>query len=676
MAHYNFTPGSPTNPHFFLAEDILVPRANCSDTQRLNMWSSHFPQIVHLVKPERPKVFTNFENQVGKYSIAYKKAEKKFKIIDKIVKNAYNYILVVQYEETGVYDIIKYDGAVNITEDYGYQVHDRISDAEPGDIIDKDTTVYSSSNYDEEMNFMYGTNLKTAFIPWKNFTYEDGIVISESAAKKLASHKVEKVFVSINTNDVLLNIYGDNTSYKSFPKIGDVLNNRTLVASRRVDHRTSMYSFQNGRIDRINPLTDEIMYSNGGTCVDIDIFSNVTPEAIRNRRNEFAYELADALEEQNNFWTKVKESLEKIIPLKVLTDAEMDKDIRDGGHVIDHPIARKDNPNKYTDEVGYYWKLSHEKIDNNIKYRSDGKKFENVKIEFTLLKHSTVTKGVKLTGRYGNKGVVSYIEADENMPIGENGERVEACCNGLGVINRGNFSQWHEVHINFMINNMIGIMKSRNDRVKNEALMFGVLGILNPTYSNFIASSYYTMSDEEKKDFMNNIYEEGLPIHQQPFFGNTTFEDFKRLLVEYPEIHREHVCAGISRPQVIGEMYFVRLKHESANKFSARSTGKTNIKNLPSKSMLRKEKKIPHSQTPIRLGEMEVVSLLLGRSDETVVKLLRSYATTDSDRNGLISDLLNAKNPFDIDIHISDEPSNNRKILDKYLSVLDLEIED
>ena len=160
------------NKHYFLSEELLIPHANNTDTQRANMFSNHIAQFVHLKEPEFPKVFTNFEDQVGEYSVAYKKAEKDFKIIAKIVKNEYNYDLVVQYSD-GVYDIIHYNHARNITEDYGYAVNDCIAEKEVGDSVYKDEFIYKSDNYDDEGNFMYGKNLKAVYLAYKNLTYED-----------------------------------------------------------------------------------------------------------------------------------------------------------------------------------------------------------------------------------------------------------------------------------------------------------------------------------------------------------------------------------------------------------------------------------------------------------------------------------------------------------------------
>lgn len=389
--------------------------------------------MVHLVKPEFPKVFTNFEDQVGEYSVAYKKAKENFIIVDKIVKNDYNYDLIVKYS-TGEYDIIHERTAVNITEDYGYKLNDCMGDLEPGDTVSKDTFLYKSDNYDDDGNFSYGVNLKAVYFPYMTSTYEDGIVISKSAAEKMTSYKVEKTMVSVNTNDILLNLYGDDYTYGSFPKVGQHIDSKILVASRRKDKKTALYDLQAKRIKDPDPETDDIIYTGGGTVVDIDLFCNTPINDLRKRQDIFNKEIIELAEQNMEYWTKMAEALEKIIPCKELTDAEIRTEKSEFGHSCKHPIDPKDNPNKYTEELAYYWKLAHEYIDEKILWRSDGKSFDNFKIQFTILKENPVVSGCKLTGRFGNKGVVSVILDDEKMPTTVDGERAEVCLNPLGKI--------------------------------------------------------------------------------------------------------------------------------------------------------------------------------------------------------------------------------------------------
>lgn len=399
------------------------------------MWANHINQFVHLKEPEYPRVFTNFENQVGEYSVAYKRAKETFEVIAKVVKNEYNYDLIVKYK-SGLYDIIHFNHAKNITEDYGYRVNDCIPDIEPGQFVQKGDFIYKSDNYDEDGNFAIGTNLKAVYLPYKNLTYEDGVVISESAARKLTSFKVEQTTFSVNGNDILLNLYGDDKSYKSFPKVGDYVDSKILVASRRRDKRTALYELQSSRMKDIDAVNDEIIYTGGGTIVDIDIYSNKSLKDLREKEDVFTQEVLMVAENNMRYWKEIAEELEKIVPCKVLTEKEFKEERSEFGHVAKHPIDRDKNPNKVTDELLYYWKLSHEYIDDRIQWRSDGKSFDNFKMKFTILKENPVTPGVKLTGRYGNKGIVASILPDDEMPRTLDGKCAEIILNPLGVINR------------------------------------------------------------------------------------------------------------------------------------------------------------------------------------------------------------------------------------------------
>lgn len=136
------------------------------------MFASHIVQTVHLKYAEPPKVFTGFENQIGKYSVAYKKAEKDFIIVGKIWKNPLNYTLVVKYSD-GIYDVIDVNTARHITEEYGYKINDCLENKNVGDRVNAGDFIYKSDNYDDDGNFGYGVNLKAVYTPWNGMTYED-----------------------------------------------------------------------------------------------------------------------------------------------------------------------------------------------------------------------------------------------------------------------------------------------------------------------------------------------------------------------------------------------------------------------------------------------------------------------------------------------------------------------
>jgi DNA-directed RNA polymerase beta subunit len=676
--HYKFNKPKDIkkNPHYFMSEELLIPRANNSDTQRINMFANHINQFVHLVKPEFPKVFTNFENQVGEYSVAYKQAKEDFTIISKIQKNEFNYDLIIQYKRSKVFDILHYRNAVNITEDYGYALEDCIADKEVGDTVHEEDFIYKSSNYDQDKNFSYGVNLKAVFLPYKNLTYEDGIVISESAAEKLKAYKVEQTMFSVNSNDILLNIYGNSDYYKSFPKVGDVITDKILTAIRRRDHGKVLFDFQIDKLMNPDNKDDTIIYTNGGKVVDIEIFSNRTIEDMEKNPNEFTQEVLYVYKEQYNYFKALATELEKIIPLKVLTQAEIDKERKEMGHVVSHPISKEDNQNKYTDELAYYWKLSHETIDPKVQWRHEGKSFDNFKIRFTILKEAPLTIGAKLTGRYGNKGTISLIIPDEEMPTTEDGKRAEIVLNPLGILNRLNLAQIQEQYLNFMADRLIDHLKTMRDPLEQADEFLSFMKLINKEQYDFLDMEYIILNRSKKEDFVNDIIENGIYIHQSPFFNNTSMDQFEKIFKQKPYLVEKYKFVNIEKPMVMADLYFIRLKHESSNKASARSTALNNIKYLPSKSTLKKEKKVILSQTPIRLGEMEVTNLMIPKRGDLVEKLLKTYSTSEEDRDNLIKDLLVDSNPLQMKTEIGKAYSTNRQILQKYLNILELELED
>lgn len=409
--NFNIPNDIKENPHFFCGEELLTPFVPSCDSQRLNLFSNHVAQTVHLVNPEFPRVFTGFENQIGEYSVAYKKAEKDFTIIAKIPKNALTYTLVVKYRN-GKYDCIDVNRAFNISEDYGYGLNDCLANKEVGDTVKEGEFIYKSDNYDEDGNFSYGVNLKSVYLPWYGKTYEDGFVITESGAKKLASYKVEKTTVSINTNDILLNLYAKDGEYMyhSIPKVGESTHGGVLVVSRREESQNILYNFQLNRMKEIDWSNDQIYYTCGGIVTDINIYSNASLEKLKNRNNEFAREVANLYEEQLNYYKELADTLDKIIP--PLTEEEYisrldasekklyDAEKKEYGHYYVRPLPKEENPNDYTDELGYKWKYAHEYIDGRISWRSDGKRFDNFKIEFTIMKENPLTVGSKCTGRW------------------------------------------------------------------------------------------------------------------------------------------------------------------------------------------------------------------------------------------------------------------------------------
>ena len=62
----------------------------------------------------------------------------------------------------------------------------------------------ADSNFSRNGILSLGTNLRTAYMPWKGLNFEDGIVISENAAKKLTSNHLFQDHIEKDNDSVLV----------------------------------------------------------------------------------------------------------------------------------------------------------------------------------------------------------------------------------------------------------------------------------------------------------------------------------------------------------------------------------------------------------------------------------------------------------------------------------------
>ena len=353
--------------HKFLVEELMVPNCKRSDTQRINMFSLHLNQILIPDNPDIPRVFTNFENQIGRYSSGYKVLEKDIQIIDKVKKNKYNSIFIHK-DKDNYYDIFERKEAVNITEHYGFRCVNHVDDLEQGDEVVENSLLMRNTSYDDELNLMYGKNLKALYTSFKDLTFEDAICICESKAKEFTTNYVNIIYVSINTNDILINLYGNETEYKTFPDIGDKIENGILCARRRTDHDMALYTLSNEKLMKVDPNIDTCFYSHG-KVVDIEVFSNTDLESIE--KYSYSKQIGRYLKSDLAAYRQLKLTLDPII----------------------------EGEEKYSDDIAFLYNRITNTLDPEVKYTHDGRQFSHLLLKFTILESRELRIGDKLSNR-------------------------------------------------------------------------------------------------------------------------------------------------------------------------------------------------------------------------------------------------------------------------------------
>lgn len=393
----------------FLGKDLLTFPNKMSSSRNM-MFNSHLDQFVVLAEPEFPRVFTNYENQIGSYSSSYKKVEKELEVVKKVSKYKfapdYNYVLVVKDADNN-YDVIQRKPGERLTEHYCYVNDNKVIDSKKdGDKLAEGEVLYHSTSFDDDMNYQYGVNANAVYLI-ENNTIEDAIVVSESLAKRLDSFYIEEIDININTNDILCNLYGDGETYKSFPDIGEHTNGEILTTRRRINYDTALFDLKSEHLRRVISNLDSIFYADG-EVVDVEIFNNQNVEDLK--INAFNTQLVKYIESQDLYHMQLVNVLKPIV----------------------------ENPdNNCSTNLTYLYRRAKDSLNPEIRW-IDKTDFDGMIVRFTVLKRNHLHVGSKISGRYGNKGVVSQIRPDSEMPVNEFGEHAEIIFNALGVCNRLN----------------------------------------------------------------------------------------------------------------------------------------------------------------------------------------------------------------------------------------------
>ncbi len=183
--------------------------------------------------------------------------------------------------------------------------------------------------------------------------------------------------------------------------------------------------------------------------------------------------------------------------------------------------------------------------------------------------------GDKMAGRHGNKGVVSRVLPEEDMPYFADGTPVDIVLNPLGVPSRMNVGQVLETHLGWA-GKKLGEQLAEFARKRDIAAVKAKLAKIysEQEYAGIIDS----LTEEELLDFAE-IMAEGVPM-ATPVFDGAKEEEIRALLVEagLNEMGKTVLYDGLTgepfaNPVTVGTMYMLKLHHLVDDKIHARSTG-------------------------------------------------------------------------------------------------------
>lgn len=199
----------PEGTNLYTITTNLVPFLNSDHPQRLTMAGKVIPQALSLVHREKPLVQTTTggEGVIGRESSG--KNESFVKALGRIIGTTAEHDgTVTEASKAGV--TIKGDDGVKrkiqFVKNLPFNMKGFLDDEKPlvavGDKV-KRGDVLAENNYTDDGQLALGRNMQVAYIPYKGYNHEDGLVISQTAADSLKSHHAYKVDYDVNESSVL-----------------------------------------------------------------------------------------------------------------------------------------------------------------------------------------------------------------------------------------------------------------------------------------------------------------------------------------------------------------------------------------------------------------------------------------------------------------------------------------
>ncbi|MBR5695795.1 MAG: DNA-directed RNA polymerase subunit beta [Paludibacteraceae bacterium] len=468
----------------------LIPFLEHDDANRALMGSNMMRQAVPLLRTESPIVGTGIEAQLVRDSRTQIAAEG-----DGVVEFVDASVIKVRYDRTEDEEFVNFDSSLKEYVIPKFRKTNQSTTIDLRPVVTRGQRVTKGQIMTEGYStqggeLAIGKNLLVAFMPWKGYNYEDAIVINEKVCKY-------DIFTSVHVDEYQLevretkrgleeltadipNVSEDATRnldengiirVGAFVEPGDILIGKITPKgeSDPSPEEKLLRAIFGDKAGDVKDASLKATPSLRGVVVDKRLFSKAM-KTRKSRMNDKA--ILPKIEEE--FQEKAAELKGILVDkLQVLTSGKTSQGVKDfmGADVIAKGAKFS---KKALEEIDYTtvqlskWTsdahkndMIHDLIMNYIrKYKeldavNKRKKF-NVMIgdelpagivqlvKVYIAKKRKIRVGDKMAGRHGNKGIVSRIVRQEDMPFLPDGTPVDIVLNPLGVPSRMNLGQIFE----------------------------------------------------------------------------------------------------------------------------------------------------------------------------------------------------------------------------------------
>ncbi len=638
----------------------LIPFLENDDANRALMGSNMMRQAVPLLKPEAPLVGTGIESDVALDS-GVTIVAKRDGIVDKIDGKR---IVIKVTEETDftksgvdIYNLQKFKRSNQntcINQRPLVRVGDKVK---TGDIIaDGPSTKLGE--------LALGKNVTVAFMPWQGYNFEDSILISERCVTDDVFTSVHIVEYEIMSRDTKL---GEEEITRDIPNVneealknldesgivyigaevnaGDILVGKVTPkgdSASGPEEKLLRSIFGEKAID-VTDTSLRMSRGSSGTVVDVRVFNR---HGIEKDERSITIERAEIEQVQQDKIVE-EEILERSIKQRaaqILSDSSLSKKIKDFevGTKLDFETIDKftitdvfkitvnnaKNETALEQLKDQYNKAKQDIVerfeDKVLKIRSGDDLLPSVMkmVKVFVAIKRRLRPGDKMSGRHGNKGVVSKIVPVEDMPYREDGKPVDIVLNPLGVPSRMNVGQILETHLGWACKEFGEEVKRLvNENNKKIEKTVKISNFLKSVYGEEIFQEKVDkLSKTEFKDLCENL-QDGIAI-STPVFDGAKEQNVTEMLqlAKLPGSGQTYLWDGrtgekFDRPVTVGIIYMLKLHHLVEDKIHARSTGPYSLvtqQPLGGKAQLGGQ----------RFGEMEVWALEAYGASYTLQEIL------------------------------------------------------
>ena len=599
----------------------LIPFLEHDDANRALMGSNMQRQGVPLVSPQAPMVGTGVEKLVARDSWECVKAKR----AGKIEKVDAKHIYVMGQDDNGTF-IDYYPLQKNLRTNQNTTFGQRPT-VKVGQMVEAGQIIADGPNMDRG-ELALGINAKVAFMPWNGYNFEDAIVISEKLIREDAytsvhiyekeaearelKHGVEEITRDIPNvrDDELLHL-----DESGIVKIGTYVKGGMILVGK-VSPKGEVKPTPEERLlraifgEKAGHVVNKSLYcppSMEGVVVDIKVFTKKGYE-----KDPCALELEkeerDELEREHYDRLLMIDKEEMLRVISLLTKEPLNDDVTVGESTYKKGdfIKEEDLVDVNRFAMNNIVKAFSEEV--QAKYNATKNRFQKEKKKFRfeheeklsiLEKDDILPNGVvkfvkvyiatkrklkvgdKMAGRHGNKGIVSTIVPEVDMPYMEDGSTVDVCLNPLGVPSRMNIGQILEMHLG-MIGAKLGaqiqeIFEAKQqdfvEQLRNKMVAIAdVAKFMNA--KEFLAS----LDDEQLLTYARD-WSKGVKF-ATPIFEGVDQEEFVKLfeLAKMDSDGKTVLYDGKTGQKIkervnVGYMYILKLHHLVDEKVHARSTG-------------------------------------------------------------------------------------------------------